>query len=117
MVNYWFAEKHAGELREQGVWLQLWASQFEFLDYLCTNFPFTANDILQREQLQVSTMILQLPFLFKRLFAQAADDGIPSEVKVLLLLFNVLFHGCPFEIRFTLLPYSILSRDHGVHVL
>jgi hypothetical protein len=62
-------------------------------------------------------MILQLPFLFKRLFAQAADDGIPSEVKVLLLLFNVLFHGCPFEIRFTLLPYSILSRDHGVHVL
>jgi hypothetical protein len=28
-------------------------------------------------------MILQLPFLFKRLFAQAADDGIPPEVKVL----------------------------------
>jgi hypothetical protein len=49
-------------------------------------------------------MILQLPFLFKRLFAQAADDGIPPEVKILLLLFIVLFHGCPFEIRFTLLP-------------
>ncbi len=62
-------------------------------------------------------MILQLPFLFKRLFAQAADDGIPPEVKVLLLLFIVLFHGCPFEIRFTLLHYSIISRDHGVHVL
>jgi hypothetical protein len=42
--------------------------------------------------------------LFKRLFAQAADDGIPPEVKVLLLLFIVLFHDCPFEIRFTLLP-------------
>ncbi len=49
-------------------------------------------------------MISQLPFMSKRLFAQAADDGIPPEVKFLLLLFIVLFHGCPFEIRFTLLP-------------
>jgi hypothetical protein len=90
-----------------GKLLVCWKTYKWMREYLCT---YVITILLQQMTSYRENSCRFLPwscsFLFclKDFFAQAADDGIPPEVKVLLLLFIVLFHGCPFEIRFTLLP-------------